>query len=773
MSYRAHNLRLGLLLGTAITGLVAAPAIAQDADFDDEIIVTGVAQATTAFDSSASVTALSDEEINNLAPRSVSELFRALPGIKSENTGGDANANIKVRGLPIASGGSRYFSIQENGFPTLLVGDTSFATADSFVRIDNTVGSVQSIRGGSSATQAPNAAGGIVNLISKKPVENGGSLATTIGLDYEAFRVDAEYGGVFGTDGYYHIGGFARTGEGPREVVGNQEEGFQIKATVGSRFDRGDFAVHLKILDDRVPTFLPIPGIVDGNDIEEVSGLDLGSGSNSLGLTDFAVREDLNIDTREEGFETQVFSIGGEGTFEVTDNVLIGGKARYADISGNFYSPFPFNVAPGANAGETNVDFALFNTEIPNMNNFFGDAYVEGGYEFVTVRAGVYFADQNSQQTWNFNQARAVLADGEFSTTGSTFTNPLDGSFIDGFRAGNPAFGFCCTRVYDFDIENFAPYISANIDLDRLSIEASYRRNENSITGQFVESSLVGPRDLNGDGVIASNEQEVQTPDLANLQDVDYDADFDAFSVGANYQITDQIAVFGNYSEGASLTSPERSTGVFAGQTGVLTAPDEAFLNFVDAFEVGAKFRVLGGNLAVTYFNADVVEAGQFEVTTQTVIENSFDTDGIEAEIDIPLTGGFGIIANGTYTESEISGPADNPNLGNTPRRQSDLIYNINPYYVADRFDVGVNIFGTTDSFVQDSNLFELPAYTTVGAYLNLKPVEGISLSLAANNLFDEEGFTEGEGDGFVTGDLVRFRPINGRTVSATLRYDF
>lgn len=92
----------------ATAALLTSPAFAQEAS-EDVIIVTGVAKATTAFDSSASVSSLSEDLIQNLAPRSINELFRSLPGVKVEDTGGDANANIKVRGLPIASGGSRYF----------------------------------------------------------------------------------------------------------------------------------------------------------------------------------------------------------------------------------------------------------------------------------------------------------------------------------------------------------------------------------------------------------------------------------------------------------------------------------------------------------------------------------------------------------------------------------------------------------------------------------------------------------------------------------------
>ena len=170
-----------LLISAGAFALCNAGAIAQEQVEEearqDTVIVTGVAKATTIFDSSASVSALPEETIQNLAPRSVNELFRAIPGVKSEDTGGDANANIKVRGLPIASGGSRYLSLQENGFPTLLVGDVAFSTADSYLRVDSTIGSVQSIRGGSASTQAPNAAGGIINLISKKPTERGGSVA--------------------------------------------------------------------------------------------------------------------------------------------------------------------------------------------------------------------------------------------------------------------------------------------------------------------------------------------------------------------------------------------------------------------------------------------------------------------------------------------------------------------------------------------------------------------------------------------------------------------
>lgn len=764
-----------LLATAAGAALMTSPAFAQNSEVEDVIIVTGVAKATTAFDSSASVSALSEDTIQNLAPRSVNELFRSLPGVKAEDTGGDANANIKVRGLPIASGGARYFSIQENSFPTLLIGDTAFATADSWVRVDSTIGSVQSIRGGSSATQAPNAAGGIVNLISKKPTEQGGSVAATVGLDYDSYRVDAEYGGIFGEGGYYHLGGFARTGEGVRDVRTAQEEGYQIKATVGNDFERGSVSVHFKHLDDRVPTFLPLPARVQSDGSIGTIGLDLGNGTNSLGLTDFAARSDGNFEANEEGFKADMTSIALHADYDIAENVKLDGKVRYADIAGNFFSPFPASITDAPAEGGENIEFALFNTS-SEMDNLFGDVNIQGNFDRFSLKAGIEYANQESIQNWNFNQARATLVNGVLVTDGPAggFTNPADGSFINGFSQTG-AFGGCCTRVYDFEIEQFAPYISANIDLDNLTIEASYRRSENTITGEFSEQSIAGPQDANGDGVIASNELNARTPDLSALQSVDYDADYDAFSIGANYQINDTVAVFANYSEGASVTSPDRSTSLLVASStaGTLTGTNDQFLNFVDAFELGAKFRLGLGDFSIVYFDAQVAEGGQLEASTLDVIQNSFDTSGIEIEGDFNFENGFGVRGNATFTDSKISGPDNNANIGNTARRQAPYIFNVNPYYEGESYDVGVNVFSTGKAPVQDSNQFDLPAFTTVGAYVNFDVRENMTLSLNANNLFDAVGFTEGEEGAPAAGDFVRFRPINGRTVSATVRYNF
>src|SRR5688500_18394300 len=95
--------------------LISSLALAQDPaaaqaeappDAFETVVVTASAGRTTEFRSSISVNSISVDEIAEYAPRGTAEIFRNIPGVRSEAGGGNAgNANIIVRGLPAASGG--------------------------------------------------------------------------------------------------------------------------------------------------------------------------------------------------------------------------------------------------------------------------------------------------------------------------------------------------------------------------------------------------------------------------------------------------------------------------------------------------------------------------------------------------------------------------------------------------------------------------------------------------------------------------------------------
>ena len=82
------------------------------------------------------------------------EHIRQIPGIRSEASGGEGNANIAVRGIPVSTGGARYIQLQEDGLPILEFGDIIFGNADNFLRADRSVARVEAVRGGSAEDNA-------------------------------------------------------------------------------------------------------------------------------------------------------------------------------------------------------------------------------------------------------------------------------------------------------------------------------------------------------------------------------------------------------------------------------------------------------------------------------------------------------------------------------------------------------------------------------------------------------------------------------------------
>ncbi|MCJ2180279.1 TonB-dependent receptor plug domain-containing protein, partial [Novosphingobium album (ex Hu et al. 2023)] len=91
----------------------------QPAEKRVNLMTTGVARARDRLDSATSTSTLSQNEIEKFGARSVAEIFRNIPGMRSESTGGEGFGNISIRGLPIALGGAKFLQIQENGLPTL------------------------------------------------------------------------------------------------------------------------------------------------------------------------------------------------------------------------------------------------------------------------------------------------------------------------------------------------------------------------------------------------------------------------------------------------------------------------------------------------------------------------------------------------------------------------------------------------------------------------------------------------------------------------------
>lgn len=811
-----------LLIASTALSMFATPAFGQDAagaEDDDVIIVTAVARGQNQLESSVSVSSIGADEISNLNPSSSADLIRNLPGIRSEASGGEGNANIAVRGLPVSTGGARYIQLQEDGLPVLEFGDIVFGNADNFLRADRNIARVEVVRGGSASTFASNSPGGVINFISKTGRQEGGAVGGTVGLDHETFRLDFDYGAGVTDSSYFHIGGYYRTGEGARDIGFDGFNGGQVKANFTQEFDGGYVRIYGKYLNDKTATFLPNPVLVTGT----------GSNPNYQSLPNFDIKRDsvhspfftdpLTLDGAnrprrfdfQDGLEVESASVGLEAEFEISDGWTITERFRAADNSGGFLSPFPASAgaaqatadgiggagsslvfASGPNQGQLVTDPAnlggngivtnivMFNVRLNSLQNITNDLRLTGDFDIggasAVFTAGFYASNQKVNTDWLWTShlqttegnGNSVLLD----------VRDADGNLVtqDGTVGfGASFFGNCCRRNYDVSYDTFAPFASLSLEFGDLTIDGSMRYDFGDASGSISGSDTglangLTAFDFDGNGLIDPAEAQTSFIPLTSAP-VNYSFDYFSFSAGANYLLTDDLSIFARYSQGGrhvadrALFSPNVSVvdGSLPAEDGIIAS--------VNQLEGGLKYRSGGLSLFGTLFYAETSETN-IEIAPLAIIDRDFEAYGVELEGSY-RSGPFTVSAGLTWTDAEIARDSNAAFVGNTPRRQADLVFQGSARYEADMFTIGVNAVGTTDSFTQDNNDLKLPGYTQVNAFAAIRPLENIEVSLNVNNLFNTEGFTEAEEGSIPGNNIVRARSIVGRTVSASVRFDF
>lgn len=820
------RLRSALCASAALCGLIS-PAFAQDnvasetAETEgNEIIVTAVARGQNRIESSVSVSTIGAEAIANLAAPSSADLIRQIPGIRSEASGGEGNANIAVRGIPVSTGGARYIQLQEDGLPILEFGDIIFGNADNFLRADRSVARVEAVRGGSASTFASNAPGAVINFISKTGEQEGGAIQGSVGLDFETYRLDFDYGAPLADDLYFHVGGFYRTGEGPRDIGYNGYDGGQIKANITKEFDGGYIRFTGKYLDDTTPTILPQPVFVSGSngspDYNAIPGFDPRSDSLYSPFLTPAVTLDggnnvASFDFRD-GLSVQSFAFGIESEIDVGDGWVLTNRFRFADNSGSFQSPFPASagaaqdIANGIGGAGSTIEFAsgpstgdvanaaniggnglltnvvVFNVRLNSLDNVTNDFRVNKEFDLgggsANFTTGFYLSRQTIDTDWLWtSHVQTVQGDGQAVLVD---IRDADGDLVTqngtvGFGAS--FFGNCCRRNYNVDYSTYAPFASLSLELDRLTLDASIRYDYGDASGTITGSDSgfgvgVTSFDFDNDGEISPAEAQTSILPLGNARPVNYDFNYFSFSLGANYLLTDDLGVFARYSQGGRHTA-DRSlfSPAVSAVDGSLPGGDAGVVATVDQLEAGLKYQANGLSLFATGFFAKTAETN-VELAPLELFDTEYEAYGVELE-GAYRTGPFSLSAGVTWTDAEIVDALDAATIGNTPRRQADFVYQATAQYEADLFTLGANIVGTTDSFTQDNNQLELPAFAQINAFLAFRPIDRIEVGLNAQNLFDVTGFTEAEEGSIPANGIVRARSIAGRTILATVRFDF
>lgn len=782
-----------------------------------EIVVTGVLNPVSKLESSVAITTVHTDEIEMRAPRNTADLLKAIPGFYVESSGGEGGNNLFARGIP-ADGSFRYVSLQEDGLPVFEDGELMFGNADLLLRVDETVDRVEGVRGGTASIYASNAPGGIINFISKTGGSTFEGLAKVSLGDYGLFRTDANIRGPLTDKWTFNIGGFYRWDQGIRPPGFTANQGGQIKGNLTRFLDNGYLRLNFKMLDDRNIFYLPIP-LTNPTDPDGIANFDPNYGTmTSLDMNYLSVptpKGESFIQNLSDGMHPRIRAFGGELFYEFEGGWKLKNTFRNTVNDEEFNAIFSLSdptsatdfaeqaVQNNAAMGVTGYEYRFartgqkitnpaslngnglianvgwWNVQLP-MSNFANDLRLQNTFGLHNLTLGLYHTDWKVNSVWYWHDVLAEVRGGEDAHTRSldlVLTDENGNEVISVTKNGLSRIG-SFYQAYSLDAVSTAGYVNDEFAVnDQLRLDVGLRYESGKVTG-YVEN--LSEFDL-GDPTTLADDNVTYGDNTYRTYEFNYDEL--ALSVGANFKINENVAVFGR------------------GSNGFRTPDDQHFVFFEEGsfkvekvlqFEGGLKYSspnlaVFGSLFGIRFenipFSDEVVENGQ--IVRAFRFANS-QTIGAEVEA-IVRAGDFGLDVTATvqdpkykdYTLFDYSDPSTFTKTDftdNQVRRIPKVFFDIRPSYKIQNLTLyaSLNYFG--ERFVDDANNNKLPAWTSMNAGARLS-VGDFTITVNGANLTNTIGLTEGNPRaGQVIGavkDIYMARPIMGRSFTSSLAYHF
>ncbi|MDI6528862.1 TonB-dependent receptor [Pseudomonas otitidis] len=217
--------------------------------------------------------------------------------------------------------------------------------------------------------------------------------------------------------------------------------------------------------------------------------------------------------------------------------------------------------------------------------------------------------------------------------------------------------------------------------------------------------------------------------------------------VGLVYKMTDELSLYGGYTESFKPNSTIAPLTGTASINGI--APEEG-----KSWELGAKLD-MPGRITGTLALFDIVKENVL-VTQNVTIDGKSDTvasgagevrsRGIELDVTGQLTDNLSLIGTYAFTDAEVTrDPKLKGNaLQNVARHTASLsaVYDFGPLFDGDRLRAGLGGRYVGDREGDAENTFELPHYTVADAFASYETPLGndkrLKLQLNVKNLFDK-----------------------------------
>jgi len=787
----------------------------------NEVIVTGRAGALnrTKLQTSYSVTSIGYNALSLQGPTSVTETLKSVPGFWVEATGGEASGNVRARGVPVDGYGS--IQLLEDGVPVQHDPALGYLNADQAFRFDETIQSIEVVRGGPSSVFYSNAPAGAVNYIPRAVGDKTeGIFKLTVG-DNNLNREDFWLGAPIGDGWKISAGGFYRTGTGVRNPGYTGNHGGQIRASLGKSWNKSSFNIDFKQLNDDVVFYTDYPMTYDSKGkIVAVQGfngnygalagaetqrMNMIQGDNSLYRYDNTVGTAVNRSQVSVKFQT-----------EFAEGWVLKNALRYSNTQTQRNGLFALNVLTADSFYRAQASLL---TQAPGATQL-GFQYATSGAAFTSNQNGNGLVIQGGLRGITMPMTE-VANDLHLSHVFYTGLSKHDFNFGYYYAHFNQNFSRYSSKVY-LDVQNNSRLLNI-VALDgtgkvvktfsdngvsqygyewadangEQTTNALYVSDEWQITPKFRIDGGLRWEYTQTDGVV----EQSKTVNLGTYatsqittgngvwQGYNHHFDYTTWTLGADYQLSDNMGLFGRY------TAAARIPGFATYYTNVSST---AVTQTMQLGEIGFKYATRQYSLYGTGFYTRYNNVG-FSNTVSTLNGftqvNAFantNTFGLELEGSVFPVKWFDVSATATLQHGEYQGLVAEAVSGGTltqkynyngnklirvPQASLRVVPGINLFNNRIRIQSPIEYEGKRYTDVANSQI--LPAYTVVSLDAQVNITKEISLFGVIDNLTNSLGLTEGnprqgEIQSAAAGQYIFLaRPLFGRSFKVSLRYKF
>ena len=758
MNHRKSSVGLNAGRLTALSMLVMSGNAISQTDASEgteleEVVVIGTAggKGISRDDASFAVTTIKDDQIEKLQPKSTADLLKSVPGIWSESSGGVAGANIDVRGLP-GGGDAPFTSFSVNGSPLFGFNTLSFFEGSTLFRVDETVASVEALRGGPNAVFAKGEPGATINFRLKEGGEETEGRIKYTTSDYDLHRFDGYLSGELSEDLYYMVGGYVKRSPGIRDSEFTSEEGQQFTVQLTKLFDSGKVNLYARNTDDHGQWYLPISLNNQSSDLGTFSQL-----GNATRLREIQINPngDTEVFDFADGRGWDGTVTGANIEFDLGNGFTLKDNLNYVEGNADTFGFVPAGsaVTVGALESVTGAPVTTLGGQTLTANQFvqtYGHWVVLKDLESFSNDLSISktFADSHDVTVGLYQSS--FSAD-DFWSLGNPIPvhNSQNGDILDvsitpadiAAAGGNAGFMFGLSSSGD------------------AQVTALYAADTWYASDQLTLDFGIRFEDIDIDYVLDTGPG---FPDGTRDQSINLEGDEVAVTAAADYRINDELGVFLRYSDGFSWPHFD---SIRSGVQSVFG---------VEQLEGGIKYS---NNWLRAYATIYRNETDAFSsVVGSAVASSAFETEatGVELEGEITFGEGFSAIFGATLQNAEITA-STNGNVGNTVLRQPDFQIRLSPQY---EFDFGGGVEATVygslsyvgDRFGDNANTVDLPSFEKIDLGLIVNTESGIFFQLHGDNITDSDGITEGDPR---NPTAPNGRPILGRSVKLSVGYDF